>query len=267
MRKLLLVVLMILIGTLAFVGVTKGISLGSAELISPYTTITESSEKLNRTVESLNKISEVDFASKQTMVKTSYEKLRKAKEEYEDKLVFVTANEAEESNILNSYDITFLITRIGKIATQNGLVIDLKVIQNTTAQEIANVNYKICDLSFTAVGTYIGITDFVYALEDDEQLEFPIQNFKLVPNGENLCATFTIPEVPIKSENLITTDDSSNGGNISNNTPNDNTTTSNNNNTVAPNNNTNTVVKNPDENSPSDLTQTNSTSTNNKVNR
>ena len=127
--------------------------------------------------------------------------------------------------------------------------------------------YKICDLSFTAVGTYIGITDFVYALEDDEQLEFPIQNFKLVPDGENLCATFTISEVPIKSENLITTDDSSNGGNISNNTPNDNTTTSNNNNTVAPNNNTNTVVKNPDENSPSDLTQTNSTSTNNKVNR
>lgn len=240
MRKLLLIILMLLVGALAFVGITEGIAINSMELVSPYTDITAASEKLDKSIDNLNKITEVDFPSKQNTLKVSFENLEKAKEEYEDKLVFVTSQEQQESNILNSYDITFLITRIGKIATQNGLVIDLNVVQNATAQKISNVNYLVCDLSFSAVGSYIGITDFIYALEDDEQLEFAINSFKLVPNGENLCATFTVPEIPINSDNLLTTNTSVTTPNIDNDeTISSNSSSSNKNNSSTNNQNNN----------------------------
>ena len=37
----------------------------------------------------------------------------------------------------------------------------------------------IYDLDFTLVGNYVGITDFIYDIENDEELNFEIQNFKI----------------------------------------------------------------------------------------
>ena len=58
-------------------------------------------------------------------------------------------------------------------------------------------------MHFTAVGSYIGITDFLYSLEDDSNLEFKIENFRLLPEqNENLIGTFVVRDVPINLDDI-----------------------------------------------------------------
>ena len=40
--------------------------------------------------------------------------------------------------------------------------------------------YIICDLEFDVIGEYIKVTDFLYALEDDDRFAFEISEFSMV---------------------------------------------------------------------------------------
>ena len=59
------------------------------------------------------------------------------------------------------------------------------------------------NLLFTVTGNYIAVINFVLSIEDDSQLGFRIENFKILPgSGENgRQATFTVRNVRIKQEN------------------------------------------------------------------
>ena len=87
----------------------------------------------------------------------------------------------------------FLWTTIGNYATQKGVTLQLDVAKSSTSTSISQ-DYIMCDLSFTVTGDYINITDFVYSIEDDDQLGFEIR--------ENLQATFIVKNIPINNTNL-----------------------------------------------------------------
>ena len=82
------------------------------------------------------------------------------------------------------------------------------------------------DIAFTATGKYVGIIDFISALEDDSELNFKIDNFKMIPDGENLQATFDVNGIRIKLENTTQTVDTTQGQDESSNTNNDTNTVS-----------------------------------------
>ena len=95
------------------------------------------------------------------------------------------------------------------------------------------------DLDFTATGSYICITDFVSAIENDSTLGFKIEEFKLVPSGSDLQATFTCKDISINKEELNTsTVMTTQNTNTTNNTTNTTNSTNSTNNTA---NNTNTT--------------------------
>ena len=71
----------------------------------------------------------------------------------------------------------------------------MDVMNGTTGDE----NTK--NLSFTVIGQYVAIIDFVSSIEDDSELAFRIENFNLLPDGTNLKATFDITGIRIKIEN------------------------------------------------------------------
>lgn len=71
------------------------------------------------------------------------------------------------------------------------------------------------NLKFTATGSYISITDFISAIENDTILGFKIEEFKMVPNiiedktnknnsGNTLKGTFTCKNIAIKEISEIT---------------------------------------------------------------
>ena len=59
------------------------------------------------------------------------------------------------------------------------------------------------NISFTAVGEYISISEFIYAIEKDSTLGFRIEEFAMVPYSEEyLQATFIIKNISIDPSSL-----------------------------------------------------------------
>ena len=91
---------------------------------------------------------------------------------------------------------------------------------NSSTQDMYN-------LKFTATGSYISITDFISAIENDSTLGFKIEEFKMNPSssGSDLQATFVCKDIAIKDVSQSTTttpspstDTSTNTNNTTNNT-------------------------------------------------
>lgn len=45
------------------------------------------------------------------------------------------------------------------------------------------------DLQFTLIGNYVSITDFIYDIENDEQLKFEIKNFSILTQANATATT------------------------------------------------------------------------------
>ena len=168
--------------------------------------------------------------------------LSKSKKDTFSSTTKVKFNDLSDEEILKamqdeSYSIEFLWTKIGNHATSQGVNLKFEIVSSTTGAN--NVN----DINFTVQGTYIGITNFIYAIENDEELNFRIQNFKLLPHDGNvLQGTFTVRNISIQGN----TSSQSVQGNASNNSTNTQTnqqsgnTQTNQQNTNTQNTNTNT---------------------------
>jgi len=119
-----------------------------------------------------------------------------AKNEYLDLANVSTEGELQRANQEEEYTVEFLLTRLGRHTTAEGVNLNYTISSGTTGEsDVKNV-------SFTVDGAYIPIIEFVSAIEDDSKLGFRIQNFKLIPGGSNLKATFLVTNVRIKQENV-----------------------------------------------------------------
>lgn len=171
MKKLLISIIIILLLSLTYVVGTKGLKIGSIELKS-IQDIKEASQNLD---EEFNKTKELSSQTYPTAIEDLdkvVKDLKIAKQQYEAK----TANDSNiESNLgviqIEKYNIEYLWTIIGNYATKNGVKLTLDI-KSTNTKDVYNLN-------FSVEGNYIGITDFIYALEDDDELNFEIYDFKI----------------------------------------------------------------------------------------
>ena len=113
----------------------------------------------------------------------------------------------------------------------------MDVLTSGTAQDVYN-------LKFTVTGSYISITDFISDIENDSTLGFKIEEFKMIPAGENgdLQATFVCKEISIKDvskENVPTVSEQETEENKKSLNKNGNTTNTTNKNNTTNNNTTN----------------------------
>ena len=74
---------------------------------------------------------------------------------------------------IEKYKIEYLWNKIGNYAKKEGVALDLDV-QKTTIDETYNVN-------FSLEGNYVGVTDFIYDIENDDELNYKVKNFKMEP--------------------------------------------------------------------------------------
>lgn len=77
-------------------------------------------------------------------------------------------------------------------------------------------------MDYTITGSYVSISEFVAAIENNSSLNFRIENFKLLPtagNTENLQATFKVRGLNVKVDGWTNTSrtDNTNSDNQSNN--------------------------------------------------
>lgn len=193
MKKVLISILIVLLVVLAYFAIFNGLSFGNARILS-IGEIIEANDELITSIEQAQSLLKKDYPSKKEELSTSITELLNKKEEYFNLAKVSTDKEITKANTEEIYWIEYLWTRVGGHATSKGVNLRMDINAGDTGE--ADVK----NLSFTVTGQYIGIMDFVSALENDDELNFKIENFKMVQDGEVLSATFTVRGIKIRQE-------------------------------------------------------------------
>lgn len=200
MRKVILVILLILTGIICFKIIFFGVKIGNFQ-INSYSQIENMNNQREDLLNQLNEKNHQEFSSKDAELKQTVKEYQEEKSKYDELVSQGKITDTSIKNSIDLYDMDFLWTTIGNYATQRGVTLQLDVTKSLTSSSISE-DYIMCDLSFTVTGDYINITDFVYSIEDDDQLGFEIRNFVMEKGGENLQATFIVKNIPINNTNL-----------------------------------------------------------------
>ncbi len=170
------------------------------------------SRKLDTQLAQLEKSSDSDYAQKKKELTQIIENYRTTKQEYEQVVSELSDQTADalikmqESELKDIYDVDFLWTIIGNYATEEGINLKFDVNRNVSSASSLNntsTNYVICDLQFVITGKYINLADFIRDMEDDDRLNFEINDFDMQKSGSDLQVTLTVREIKINSDNLI----------------------------------------------------------------
>lgn len=198
MKKLLILVLIALLVALTmFIGI-KGVTIGSIEILG-IKGIQEKNSELDEKIQQAGKLAEKTYAQAVSEVETNAKKLKEEKQNYEDMTTISTDGEVQASNQIEKYEIEALWVKLGKHATSEGVVMKMDVKPGSSgAQGVYNLN-------FTATGGYVQIEEFISSIENDSTLGFKIEEFKMIPSGNDLQATFVCKDIPIKEVSAFTT--------------------------------------------------------------
>lgn len=171
------------------------------------------SEKLNNDYKELERISDEEFEQKKKNLSSIIDEYKSKKNEYDTLISQYLSNRenlnsgimsVEEFEDKDKYYVDFLWTIIGNYATEEGVDLTFNVIKNNTSAASVNNNasesgYIVCDLRFIITGSYIGLTDFIYDIEDDDRLNFEINDFEMKKVEDNLQVTLNVKEVKINT--------------------------------------------------------------------
>ena len=221
MKKILLILIMILLIIAVYFALSSGISIGNIQVLG-IRQIAEANENLDKEIQELNQAIDVTFPQKMSDLETASTNFQKAKEEYLNLTNVSSDQEILDAMKQESYTIEYLWARIGNHAKKQGVNIELQIVSNDSGVE------GMYNLNFTVDGSYIAITNFISAIENDGELNFRIQGFTLNPNqGNILRSTFTVRNIAIQgntsTQTVQTTQNNTNA--TGNNTQNTNTNT------------------------------------------
>lgn len=195
MKKILIGILIILLIVMAYFAIFKGISLGNFNILS-VKQIQAENDNLTQEISQTETLMYSSYSTKTEELDRSVQGLMTAKEEYLDLTDVSTEGEIKKATRKETYKIEYLWTRIGSHATAEGVILKLDILAGNTGE--ADVK----NLSFSVTGNYIAVINFVTAIEDDAELGFRIENFKILPGSDTdgRQATFTVKNVRIKQE-------------------------------------------------------------------
>lgn len=198
MRKILIIVLIVLLLVTGYFMIFNGLNIMGIEVLSVFG-IKDRSDALDRDLQAVSTLTSVDRPKAMADLNDSSKQLVIAKEEYNDKILYSTEEEIEQATHGIQFEMEYLWTKIGNHATKNGIVLKMEVKQSSSG--VTN-QY---DLHFSATGSYVSISEFIAALENDSSLSFKIENTRVQPfegNTQNLQAEFDVKEISIRIDQI-----------------------------------------------------------------
>lgn len=211
MKKILILILIILLGVIAYMIVYKNIEIGNWKSTN-LEELKALKMNLDDKIKQARELNETEYTNKIDELNKSTKQLKRTKETYETKMKYLDEDLELGLIKVKEYKIEYLWAIIQNYARDEGIQIKLDLIENG-ANDLYNIN-------ITAKGHYQYITNFIEKVERDDTLDFKIEYFKLTPittttstgnsnNGQNsttqkvtadttnLQATFTIKNVKI----------------------------------------------------------------------
>lgn len=174
MKKILLGMLIILLLTILAVILMNSLPVGNYKVES-ISDIKDASMKLTSSYNNAVDVTNMVYPNKIANLGEKIGRLADVKEEYDNKTRSIKGDKNLNLGLLKKYQISFLWKTVGQYATNNGLVLQLDIRGTTTTD--------VYDLEFSVIGNYVGITDFISDVENDSNLKFIIEDFRLAPQG------------------------------------------------------------------------------------
>lgn len=203
MKRILIIVLVIIAIFMGYSVVTKGFSGPFDVTINSYSDVEKKSDDLALKVADYNRNNDTLFDSALNQLNDAIETYEEVKSSYVDLVEELTENGNAEDKVLSAmpaYEIAFLWTEIGNYAREEGLTINLKVKTTNTTELTKSIGYGLYTLEFTIEkGSYVGIADFLYKLEEDDRLDFEIRNYYMTSGS---TATFSIYNVLLNEKTI-----------------------------------------------------------------
>lgn len=196
MRKILLSIIIVLLLVITYFSLFKGIQIGGLK-ISSIKQIDENSKLLDEKILEANNKIDIDYPKKREDLKQANDKMKEAEGRYVDETNASSEEEIKSALEIESFDIEKLWTKLGNYAKAEEVNLKLELKSSSSGSTDTK------DLSFTVNGSYVGITNFLYDIEDDDQLKFRIYNYKMIPYQNGIRqATFIVKDVRITSASL-----------------------------------------------------------------
>jgi len=199
MRKVSIVVVIAVLLFLSFFLMFNGIQIGglqiksvkqlAADKVSLQDVIADTKDKINVTYPEMRS----ELEEKQGI-------LLQNKNQYVQLANLSSDSEIAKANVNQAYSLEYLWVKVGNYATAEGINLKLEVIENEEGSR---------DLKFTAEGAYLGIIRFISSIENDEDLNFRIQDFEMVSTKINkdktakLKATFAVKYLNINLDKIM----------------------------------------------------------------
>ena len=194
MRKILMIVIMVLLIVLGFVIMGIGLGIGNFKILS-IPQISEQNKQLEAKIEEVNNLNEAEFPKKLTDLKTASQNLEEAKKEYLKYTSLSSNDDILAAMQQKKYRVESLWVKLGTHARKEGVTLEFKIVPSSIGAKSVN------DINFTVNGGYVAIINFVYAIENDTDLNFKIENFK-ISGSDILRATFNVRNVSIEEDTL-----------------------------------------------------------------
>ena len=131
MKKILIILLIILLITLSYFAIFRGIAFGKFEILS-VEKIQEENDKLTKEIEATEKLMHSDYTQKTEALKESVVHLMEAKDEYQELASISTDKQLKEATKQEIYKIEYIWTRIGSHATSEGIELKLDITAGET---------------------------------------------------------------------------------------------------------------------------------------
>jgi len=199
MRKFLVIVLTVLILVLAFFFIRDGLEIGNLRVLGVYE-IQALSGVLDQKISEATDLTQTKYKAEEDNLNSALKEVANQRERYETVLAQSSSEDIAEALTKEKYEVEKLWISIGNYADEHKVQVNMQITNSSSG--IAEVK----DLNFTINGSYTGITEFIYDLEDDAELEFKIENFNMVPDKakSNIKATFTVKDVNVNISTVKT---------------------------------------------------------------
>ena len=246
MKKLLILILIALLVILSIFIVINGATIGSLEILG-INAIQERNDELDNTIQKATILATTEYKRKLQTLNDDATTLEKRRTEYEQIATITDENDVQISNQFEKYNYEKLLVDLGNHATSEGADLKIEIIGNGTPIQLSTTEkIYLYDANFTVTGSYVAIVSFISNIENDDELGFRIESFKMKPGSStsNLQATFTCRNIPMseKLPNNTSTTSTSNLDESTTNTANT-TNTTNTTNTSSKSNTTNTTSR------------------------
>lgn len=244
MKKILICILIILLVVLSIFIVLNGAKLGSLEILE-INDIKEKNNQLDSKIEQATRLATTEYKKTLQTLNDDATTLESRRTEYEQMATMIDENNTQIANQFEKYNYEKLLVDLGNHATSEGADLKIEVIGNGTPIKLSDTEtIYLYDANFTVSGSYVSIVSFVSSIENDDELGFRIESFKLKPGSStsNLQATFTCRNIPMAEQlpNNTTTPTTNEDTTTTNTNTNTNTTTTNTNKNTSTSTNTNT---------------------------